>query len=82
MRDLETKQNYHCNVFICIPSESCLDRPIYNPGRLDTAEKCNISGPDPATLSAMMSCNQEMEKTKGLTAGEDRLKKESFVASK
>ena len=42
VRDLETKQKYHCNVFISIPSESCLDRPIYNPGRLDTAEKCNM----------------------------------------
>ena len=43
VRDLETKQKYHCNVFKCIPSESCLARPIYNPGRLDVAEKCNIT---------------------------------------
>lgn len=29
-------------MFKCIPSESCLDRPIYNPWRLETAQKCNI----------------------------------------
>jgi len=32
------------------------------------AEKCNISGPDPTELSAMVNCNQEMKKTKAITA--------------
>merc|ERR1711892_1643810 len=30
-------------------------------------EKCNISGPDPADITAMTKCNVEMEKTKTIT---------------
>ena len=32
-------------------------------------EKCNVSGPDPDILAAMVKCNVEMNKTKTFTDG-------------